>query len=341
MRTFKRIAGFVLTNLAVIVLLHLMLAQPSVLKVLLKEAKGQEFNTLIVGQSHGETGYDPYVLSDVTGDETFNLSRRLMPVVDLSYIIGEANASGQYKRVILDLDPSYWDGNHKSTFGSDTNLLFRLTGGRWVAYVKDILLKDNYSDAFVDYSVNAETVKQIPKNVKGKLNWAYLTSSEASIPNTYAVIGASSWYEYVGRGFRYGIKNSGGLSLDWNFDRKDIDPENTEAFKKMAEYCKKHGVELVCVQSALPPHRLRKENMDAVHEYFTELCGEYGVPFYDLNYLKAEYLARTDDNYVDLDGHMMGELADRQSAVLGQILISDDADAFFYDNYDDVLSHLS
>jgi len=81
--------------------------------------------------------------------------------------------------------------------------------------------------------------------------------------------------------------------------------------------------------------------MDDVHEYFAELCGEYGVPFYDLNYLKDEYLSRTDDDYVDLDGHMMGELADRQSAVLGQILISKDKKAFFYDNYDDVLSHLN
>lgn len=45
-----------------------------------------------------------------------------MPVVNLSYIMEEANANDQYKRVILDLDPSYWDDDHKGTFGSDTNL---------------------------------------------------------------------------------------------------------------------------------------------------------------------------------------------------------------------------
>lgn len=44
--------------------------------------------------------------------------------------------------------------------------------------------------------------------------------------------------------------------------------------------------------------------MDDVHEYFAELCGEYGVPFYDLNYLKDEYLSRTDDDYVDLDAFL-------------------------------------
>lgn len=121
MRTFKKIAGFIIVNLIVVVSLTFMLAQPSVLKILLKEAKSEECDTLIIGESHGETSYNPYVMSDVTGDQVFNLSRRLMPVVNLSYIMEEANANGQYK-VILDLDPSYWDDDHKGTFGSDTNL---------------------------------------------------------------------------------------------------------------------------------------------------------------------------------------------------------------------------
>ena len=131
MRIFKKLLGFIIVNLIVIVSLTFALAQPSVLKVLVKEAKNGEYNTLIVGESHGETSYDPYVISDITGSQTINLSRRLMPVVNLSYIMEEANAKGQYKRVILDLDPSYWDDDHKGTFGTDTNLLCRLTGIRW------------------------------------------------------------------------------------------------------------------------------------------------------------------------------------------------------------------
>ena len=121
----------------------------------------------------------------------------------------------------------------------------------------------------------------------------------------------------------------------------NIKSENLEAFRKIVVYCKDNDIELICVQSALPPYRLQNENMDEVHDYFIELCGKYDVPFYDLNYLKKEYLSRTDDDYVDLDGHMMGTLADRQSAVLGQILISENKDAFFYDNYSDVLNHLN
>lgn len=341
MRTFKKIAGFIIINLIVVVSLTFMLAQPSVLKILLKEAKNEQCDTLIIGESHGETSYDPYVMSDITGNQVFNLSRRLMPVVNLSYIMEEANAHGQYKRVILDLDPSYWDDDHKGTFGSDTSLLFRLTGSRWLDYVKNILAKDNYNDTIADYNVSLSIVKRVPQNLSVKLTKAYIIGDDSSIQNTYSIIGAVGSFEYKGRGFRYGLKKSGIEWPSWYFNKDDVKEENLEAFKKIVQYCKNNNIELICVQSALPPYRLQNENMDEVHEYFTELCGKYNVPFYDLNYLKEEYLSRTDDDYVDLDGHMMGELADRQSTVLGQILVSENKDAFFYDNYNDVLTHLN
>ena len=191
-------------NLVVVVSLTFLLAQPSVLKILLKEAKNAECDTLIIGESHGETSYDPYVMSNVTGNQVFNLSRRLMPVANLCYIMEEANVNGQYKRVILDLDPSYWDDDHRGTFGADTNLLFRLTGNRWVDYIKNILVKDNYNDTLTDYYVSTMTVKRIPQNLKCKLNKAYLTGDESSIQNTYSIIGAVGSFEYKGTGFRYG-----------------------------------------------------------------------------------------------------------------------------------------
>ena len=341
MRTFKKFTGFIIANLLVIVSLTFMLTQPSVLKILMKEAKSGEFDTLIIGESHGESSHDPYLMSDVAGYQVFNLSRRSMPMVNLSYIMEEANANGQYKRVILDLDPSYWDEDHKGTFGSDTNLLFQLTGFRWFDYMKNILMEDNYNNTLADYHLNAKTIKQIPQNLRYKLNKAYLIGEESSVQNIYSIIGVANNYEYKGRGFRYGMKKSGVEWPRWDFNENNIKLENIEAFKKIVKYCKDNDIELVCVQSALPPYRLKNENMDKVHEYFTELCGEYNVPFYDLNYLKDEYLSRTDDDYVDLDGHMMGKLAERQSMVLGQILISDNKEVFFYDNFEDVLNHLN
>lgn len=339
MQIFKKLTGFIFVNVVVVAVLNFMLAQPSVLKILIKEAQEQKCDTIIIGESHGESGYDPYFISDVTGYDVFNLSRRSMPFVNLIYILEEANVRGQYKKVVLDLDPSYWVDD-SSLFGLDANLVFRLTGRRWFDYVNNILAKDNYNNTFADYNASPEIIKRIPQNVKCKLNKAYLTASESSIQNTYSLFIKSGRYEYRGKGFLYGFEKSNMQWPTFDFNSNDVKKRNIEYFKKIVKYCKDNDIELVCVQSALPPYRLQNENMDDVHEYFAELCGEYGVPFYDLNYLKDEYLSRTDDDYVDLDGHMMGELADRQSAVFGQILISENKKEFFYDNYDDVLKHL-
>ena len=74
--------------------------------------------------------------------------------------------------------------------------------------------------------------------------------------------------------------------------------------------------------------------------YYSDLCKKEGVEFYDMNYLKKEYLDRTDMDYVDLDGHMMGSLGDRQTRVLAKILSSDDPSSMFVDSYDVVLKNL-
>ncbi len=63
------------------------------------------------------------------------LEKCLTEFLNLSYILEESNIDKHYKRVIMDLDPSYWDDDHKGTFGTDTNLLFRLTGNRWITYL--------------------------------------------------------------------------------------------------------------------------------------------------------------------------------------------------------------
>ena len=89
-----------------------------------------------------------------------------MPLPNLSYILEEVNVNGQYKRVIFDLDASYFEDDNKENIGTDTNLLFKLTGNRQIRYIKNILSKENYNDIFADYNADAATVTQIPRNLK-------------------------------------------------------------------------------------------------------------------------------------------------------------------------------
>jgi hypothetical protein len=303
----------------------------------MKEAKAEEYNTVILGESHSTYSINPFLLSEKTGEEVFNCSRKVNSIINLYYILKEINSSHHYKTVILDLDPSYWKTGHTGNGGGDANLSLKLTGKRAVDYFFNVAWNDNYNEPFSDYTFYMDTLKKVPSNLKAKFNKDYWQCNEDSIIRSRSVSDTADCAKYVGRGFLYGVKKSG---IEWNledFSSSEVQEENLDAFAKIADYCQENDIEFICIQSALPPYRLLNENMDDVHDYFQELCSRYHVPFYDMNYLKKEYLDRTDDDYVDLDGHMMGTLANQHTEVLGDILTTSDNEDYFYNSYDEVL----
>ena len=150
-----------------------------------------------------------------------------MPLPNLSYILEEVNVNGQYKRVIFDLDASYFEDDNKENIGTDTNLLFKLTGNRQIRYIKNILSKENYNDIFADYNADAATVKQIPRNLKCKLRKSYFAGDESAIQSTYLmIVGAVGCYDYESRGFLRGIKKSEDAYVSKCFDENNIKEEN-------------------------------------------------------------------------------------------------------------------
>ena len=40
----------------------------------------------------------------------------------------------------------------------------------------------------------------------------------------------------------------------------------------MVDYCKKNGIELICVSSPMPAQRVEAENYPAFHDYFAKLA---------------------------------------------------------------------
>ena len=340
MQTFKKILIFGIVNILLIMSMTYLFAQPSAVKVLLKEAKNESFNTLIIGQSHGETDIDPFVLSQSSDIEAFNLSRRLMPIENLYYLIKEANVNNNYKRIILDIGASYWMSDHSGLAGEDANLLFKLSGTRTLEYFWDVQWNDNYNDPLCDYLVTISSIMKIPQTIRAKTNALYWNSSPKAIEYANDAAGVSETYEYKGRGFRYGIKHSGIEHSKWEFDETQIKDENIKAFAKIVKYCREHDIDLICIQSATTPSRIKNENFDDVHRYFDELCSNYDVPFYDMNYVKTEYFQRSEEDFVDSDGHMMGALAEEHTNILLEIINSESPAIYFYETYEEVLNNL-
>lgn len=339
-----KLVCFLAVNLAVMLLSSYLLTQPSILKAELKEVQSDtNYDTIIVGNSHGETSVNPAVLDQLAGTMSYNCARRIMPVKDIYYLMREVAYHNQPRTILYEMDPFYWKVPGIS-LGNDTSIFFAGSDLRnKLDYLKDEMLQQPFANAFADYRFAPRNAAQIPGTAWVKLQPTYWTHSQKSIPMIMKELDLGKNYEYRGRGFRYGVSYSFTIDKRYaptRFKASKVVPENVRYFAKMADFCKKQGIRLVCFYSALPPTRLQKENEDDAHAYFTDMCLSEGVEYYDLNYLKADYLPRTDADYVDLDGHMLGELADRQTTVLAQILQAEDPSTMFVGSYQEVLQAL-
>ena len=340
MRTFKRILGFVLIFVLSVAILSFLLTPPSGIKILLNQAKEGDYDVLIMGESHAECGYNPYIISDGLDVKAVSVARRITPINNMYYILQEANVDKKYKMVILDIDPYYWRLDQTRDAGTDMNLMPRLTGMRRYHYFREAIWPDRFIRLFCDYQLSLENFEKIPNCVRAKFDKDYIESNDSGMNAVNRYLKSDTAFRYEGRGFLRGVDRAPDLGWeDWEFDGR-VEQDNIDSLDRIKQYCDENGIKLVCVQSALIPSRLKTQNMGDVHYYFATMLGERGIEFYDFNYGKWEYLYRTDLDYVDADGHMMGDIADRQSHLLVDVMKSDNPGQYFYNSYDEVLANL-
>lgn len=339
MRTFRRGLAFALAFILSVIIMTLLFTPPSGIKILLNEAKSTEYDTLILGQSHGECGYNPYIISDELGCNAINISRRLTPIDNMYYILKEANKNNQYKRVIIDVDPFYWTVDNSRDWGTDMLLFRHLSGLDRFRYFKEIMWPQNYNILFCDYYISTKNIELIPDALRAKLSKSYISNQDEAMVNVNKYLGADKNFTYNGRGYLFGVTAT--LDVDWDtWQYAGIDGCNIDAFIRIKEYCDANGIELIMVQSAMPPERLKTQDFGVMHDDLTNYFEQNGLKFYDFNYAKKEYLSRTDYDYVDREGHMMGYLADAQTKLLCDILNGNDSQKYFYNNYFEVISNL-
>lgn len=344
MKRIGRIIGFIIAFVIVVLILTLMLKQPSGIRVLLNEAKTKDYDTLIIGESHSESGYNPYIISEELNCNAVNISRRKIPIIFLYYMIAEANTDNKIKTVVLDIDPQYWIVTNNHTPGEDMNLFPYLTGiKKWrffAEYFKDAIWPDKFPLLFADYTLTKESVNRIPLALKAKFNSDYIANNDNAMDSVNEYLSTDKVFMYCGRGYYFGENYVENTNQSWQYDN-DIQPKNIEILDRIKKYCEDNNIRLICTQSALSPTLLHQVRIGNIHDDFSALLKERGIEYYDFNYAKKEYLDRTDADYVDLEEHMMGELSTRQTKLLTEILKSDDKDKYFYNNIDEVLTNYS
>ena len=182
-------------------------------------------------------------------------------------------------------------------------------------------------------------ILKIPRNLQARLAVRHMDDPKETFETINEILEIPTNFAYDVRGFQRGISHDENQEpfRAKTFDPENFPPVNLEYFYKIVQYCKDRQIRLICYSPCFSPTRLLSENHGDEYAYFSQLTQQCQIPFYDLSYARKEYLDYTDEDFVDLEGHVMGALADRQSALLKKAADSDDPDQYFYPSYDEVM----
>ena len=210
----------------------------------------------------------------------------------------ESDRHNNVKRVIYDLDYQYWCNCAEREFEDCFIYTWLPFSNVKLKYIADNLLTKDFRTVY-------------------SKRWAYEISPSA-IMNNLKVKSSAAYRNYN--------------IVAW--DESGISDKVLDSFEKTVQYCKKNNIELVCVTSPITPTTSVNGYSEQAGAYFTRLCEEYGVEYYDFNLLTMDTLPRTDDDFFDEEGHMLGELADRYSDILASVLLDKcDKSTAFYGTY--------
>lgn len=287
------------------------------------------YDNIIIGASHARSAIDPAML-DKVGDNAFNLAIPGETVTDSYYLLMESNRNNKVKRVIYDLDYQYWCNYAEREFEDCFIYTWLPFSNVKLKYIADNLMTKDFRTVYSKRWAYETSPSAIMNNLKVKSSSAYRNYSMDAVE----IHDAGG--PYVAKGFFYRDMKMDSLVpsdiVAW--DEDGISDKVLDSFEKTVEYCRKNNIELVCVTSPITPSTAVNGYSEKAGAYFTKLCEKYGVEYYDFNLLTMDVLPRTDDDFFDEEGHMLGELAERYSEILAEVLlVKCDKSTIFYSTY--------
>lgn len=321
MHSFKlkwlRAAGFLAACGVLTWVLNFALLQYNIARVNVHRISTQEYDDIFIGTSRGICSINPEIVDRKTGRKSTNICMSDAHLTDLYYLVKEACRKQNPKRIIYELDPSYW--STKQNNGANAVYIYKefpmsLVKAEYF-FAKIIDMDSRVTLAPWHYYRNR--IVDVRETVKTKLSDAYRNYDVAPL-NT-------PLQSYTDEGYLYQIADRQGDKGDKNFIRWNKDGTLQKAkdyFEKIVELCREQGMELVVITTPVSQETLDmySEEYETANEYFTELMKEYGVPYYDFNYIEMEGFDKSLAGYLDYEGHMDGMQGDAFSEVLGEYL---------------------
>lgn len=122
-----------------------------------------------------------------------------------------------------------------------------------------------------------------------------------------------------------------------------IAEKNESYCRKIIEYCQEKGISITLFVSPINELELISTlDYDDYVTKITELASEYGIPFYDFNLVREEYLPIQEDKYFMDEGHLNQYGAEMFTPFFYQVVTGEEKanEKYFYNSYAEKLREL-
>lgn len=319
MQKYKKVK--VLTFLAICIaitgILNYGLLQYNIARVNVHRISTQKYDDIFVGTSHGLSAINPEIVDKVTGRKSTNICMPDEHLIDTYFLVKEACRFHKPKRIIYELDPSYWSTRQNN--GANSVYIYK---------------------EFPFSEVKTEYFDKKIKNMDARVTlapWFYYRNKISEIGKTVKLKSGNEYknYEveplnigaqrYTREGYMYqdldpkADKGSPDIIL---LDKNKILDVEKEYFLKLVEFCRKRKIEIAVIITPVPQETLNlyMQNFKKAHIYYKEMMERLRIPFYDFNFIELDGFNKSIQKYLDYEGHMSGELGNEFSKKLGEFL---------------------
>ena len=309
--------------------------------------KTENIDNVFLGSSHVHCDIDPFILDEMNGMENFNMSIPFMRLNGAYYVLKEMTGDHELKNVYLELYYVPSTGKQGDVM-SDVSL-------QWNWYITDhmrfsinkmqfiasMCRKDKYLDTLFPFIRYREHVFDTPYIAE---QLALKTSDDyKNYKLRYEDENGEPTLEYRDKGYHYNLGVMPEYTMAYfreiDFQTEGVMPPNTEAYlRKIIEYCQEKNINITLfINPIYETQILSTIEYDSYHQQVLAVADEYGIPFYDFNLCKSEYLdIMHRENFADA-GHLNSVGAELFTPFLWKVVSGDTGtnQKYFCESYEE------
>ncbi len=322
MHSFKRIIRVVAVIIVILCItllnkgLNYGLIPYSYVRIMMKDLQTQTYDAVIIGTSHGLSGISPKIIEEETGEKSINLCMGGEYPKDAYYMLKEAVRHHVPRKVVYELDPGYWC-TQESQKGDFNRIYYEMPWSMVkLEYFVQKTMKADFRATLFPWFYYRSQYKEMPHIISGKQSSTYKNYGTEPFRNP----GQSYEDGFIKRNEFLGEKSQENLVL---WDETLLQQEAVAYFEKMAEFCKKKGIEFTVITTPVPAEALAEHlEYEKADRYFAEYLKEQGISYYNYNEPKhkIENLDISLNAFTDYEGHMSWKQAEMFSRKLSEDL---------------------